>query len=534
MLWNQQKPAGGASAPAQDAGFAEIELTEAPSPVKENLFAQKLTLPSAQDDKIRRTFMQMRRLGDQDRSPFGRFYAAGQAQSFYKQAQFMAGFEDDFTEDEPFSMYFPTYQQMSYGQLRTYFTWRTKVRKGIVPRTSFSYVFLYVYELIHSIGFSGCGEGMKRLLFLWNEYRVYEPKLDKYMAQWVRDYYIVNDFTVPFDTFIHQNELLQAYYPLSDSYGAYDRYAFVAHYQFKNSTFYSPEREAILCACFDHVTNKLTAWLGEAGVYFDDLIYYSSRRSVWKPFQKAIYLPGAVPQRRYKTVRISNTEFYWYQDGKWSASQKRVCRTSGRQIIDYVLRRSEQFYRKAEKFKYQLRSDSTKIDFPELNLLPGGKKAFFAQIDAGIVAYYRASKHKPVTVDLQRLEVIRQQSLATQEKLLADLPEEENFSPAPAAPAFEPEPAPVPSLYSDGWSALAALLTAEERTALSLLLGGAGLDRLLAYAQSHGLMLEVLVDSLNQKALNTIEDNLIELSDTLSVYEEYESELERVIGIETN
>ena len=41
-------------------------------------------------------------------------------------------------------------------------------------------------------------------------------------------------------------------------------------------------------------------------------------------------------------------------------------------------------------------------------------------------------------------------------------------------------------------------------------------------------MPEVLVDSLNEKALEAVGDNIIELSDTVKVFEEYQEELERV------
>lgn len=44
----------------------------------------------------------------------------------------MEDFEDDYDGDAPFSMYYPCYQMMGYEQLRTYFSWRSKVRKGFV------------------------------------------------------------------------------------------------------------------------------------------------------------------------------------------------------------------------------------------------------------------------------------------------------------------------------------------------------------------------------------------------------------------
>ena len=52
---------------------------------------------------------------------------------------------------------------------------------------------------------------------------------------------------------------------------------------------------------------------------------------------------------------------------------------------------------------------------------------------------------------------------------------------------------------------------------------------LSAYAKSCHLMLEVLVDGINEKAVDTVEDTIIDCTDTVEVFEEYRDELERVM-----
>ena len=42
-------------------------------------------------------------------------------------------------------------------------------------------------------------------------------------------------------------------------------------------------------------------------------------------------------------------------------------------------------------------------------------------------------------------------------------------------------------------------------------------------------MLEVLVDGINEKAVDTVEDTIIDCTDTVEVFEEYRDELERVM-----
>ena len=73
---------------------------------------------------------------------------------------------------------------------------------------------------------------------------------------------------------------------------------------------------------------------------------------------------------------------------------------------------------------------------------------------------------------------------------------------------------------ADPWVRLVRSFTPAEREAVRLLLDGAPPPRLGAGRRS-GQMLEVLVDGLNQKALDTVQDTLAELSDTVIVYEDY-------------
>lgn len=95
----------------------------------------------------------------------------------------MKDFEDDYEEAVAYKEYFPYYQMMGYRQLRTYFTWRARVRKGEVEKTSLSYAFLYLYELLNNIGVSDPQEGLDKLLFFWQEFRVFQPEIDKYVLR---------------------------------------------------------------------------------------------------------------------------------------------------------------------------------------------------------------------------------------------------------------------------------------------------------------------------------------------------------------
>jgi hypothetical protein len=82
---------------------------------------------------------------------------------------------------EPFMSYWPTYGSMSENQQQWYFHWRTNIRMGHYIQTDLSYIFVYVYELINGIGYSDDGDGLNKLIEIWNVYRPTFPKLDNYL-----------------------------------------------------------------------------------------------------------------------------------------------------------------------------------------------------------------------------------------------------------------------------------------------------------------------------------------------------------------
>jgi len=72
---------------------------------------------------------------------------------------------------------------------------------------------------------------------------------------------------------------------------------------------------------------------------------------------------------------------------------------------------------------------------------------------------------------------------------------------------------------SGGWTSLRQALTDVEIAALSAVLeGGHDMKR---FADEHGIMLEVLADSINEKAFDHIGDSILELDDSMIIYDEY-------------
>lgn len=112
-------------------------------------------------------------------------------QLFYQQAKLLEDFTDDFSEQASFSSCYPCYRDMNDRQLRTYFTWRTKVRQGIVESTSPSYAELYCYELLHQIGVPDPETGFRMLQQFRQDYTAVSPECRfPYFSIWLHDYII--------------------------------------------------------------------------------------------------------------------------------------------------------------------------------------------------------------------------------------------------------------------------------------------------------------------------------------------------------
>ena len=108
----------------------------------------------------------------------------------------MANYEDDYDFSGRVQYYYPTYQSLKDQELRGYFSWRTKLRKGDIRETSLSFAFLYVYELINQIGVADAMDGYRRLRDFREAYGQISGSLLPYLDQWMTDYVIYYDLDV--------------------------------------------------------------------------------------------------------------------------------------------------------------------------------------------------------------------------------------------------------------------------------------------------------------------------------------------------
>jgi len=515
-----QKPQ--ATAELDLASFVEIEMGStkpaSPSPTPVALPTDR-PIDKVADEK-RTLFYSMRQIA-KDTTAY-----ADHSKIFYEQALFMRDFEDNFTNSIPFSSYFPYYQRMGYDQLRTYFTWRTKVRKGIISPTSTSYAFLYIYELLNQIGVMNPEDGLDKLMIFWQTFRTSTDALDQYVLQWLKDYHIYYPLPHSFREFAMKQQLI-AHYPTVFGYDSgkedsFELFADISKYNIKKSIFYKDENKDLINDSFYFVLTRFRGHFQSQGQCFEDLIFYPLSKVVtWTPFKRALFYPAKNQSER--EVSLTQKEVYNYKGNRWQYKSVMLA-DHGRLLVGYIMKEMECSLRKVVKFKYKLTANVNVCDKNTLAKFEQLGISLPEFIQACVEEFYAESTRKIISVDAGNLQQIRKDALQTQEKLI--VPEEDESAirmpEKPVSQAIVATP-----LASDSWSELKAALTDIEIEAVRLLLDGRSIKE---FALQKMIMLEVLIEGINDKGMDFIGDALLELDDVVIIYDEYREKLMEMVS----
>lgn len=303
-----------------------------------------------QEDTIYDQFAKMRKICNEN------LYYVDNENIFIKQGKFMEEFTDGYKKNLPFQEYYPTYSSMSDEQLRTYFTWRTRIRNGELLQTSLSYIFVYIYELINNIGVENPIGGIEKLSWLLKNHSKLGDKIEPYLVEWIKDYYICNEFSISFKEIVELYKL-EEYYPTVVESADNNKYSFsrlrnISKYKIENSKFYTTENEIRIANYFDKVISNLTPLLSLYGTDFDELIsgeYITI--TWWKPFRNAIYRET---KGKDKEVIIGNSEIYKLIDGQWLVRKLPSYSDAAEIVLGYIIKKIESDLRVFSNYRYKL------------------------------------------------------------------------------------------------------------------------------------------------------------------------------------
>lgn len=103
------------------------------------------------------------------------------------------------TECKPVSFfsYVPQHNQLSYAQLKWYLYWREQMRAGNYIDTDYSYILLYIYEIINNPDLVEPSKGVLMLCDIWAKCRAKYPRIDNYLSEWLCDYCLIYQLPCP-------------------------------------------------------------------------------------------------------------------------------------------------------------------------------------------------------------------------------------------------------------------------------------------------------------------------------------------------
>ena len=127
--------------------------------------------------------------------------------NFRKAALLYFHFKAQKCEFVPFYSYAPQYSQLTTEQKNYYFYWREELRNGNYIKSDYSYITLYVYEILNLPDLIPPSDGIKLLALVWKNYRAALPRIDTSFSVWVQDYCLVHQLECPIDIigdFMHE------------------------------------------------------------------------------------------------------------------------------------------------------------------------------------------------------------------------------------------------------------------------------------------------------------------------------------------
>ncbi|WP_297583907.1 TerB N-terminal domain-containing protein [uncultured Lactobacillus sp.] len=436
-------------------------------------------------------------------------------QNFYLQGKLMASYEDHYDGKQSFLRYYPTYHDLTVGQARTYFTWRTKIRQNIYEKISDSYAYIYLYELLNGVGIKNPEEGLDKLItFNKNYAQKFSPEMGAYLERWIRDYIIFYNIDKANDTFFvkeqdNDKKYEQLLYP--DQFSNHEVAESViklSNYKIRNCPLYkkSIEKFEYLLVLIWH---KILDLRNDGFDFFTSYIAYKNQMTI-QLFSAAVFNHELEPQTTSYEIDQIRKYFYdkekdtWYCESYWGLTGQKSIMGNFLHEVDREIRL---------RFNLGRNLKPRKIEKHYLEAIRDGIKEY--QIEE------QKLNQPKIEFNLSQLSTIREDaagtrdSLLTEEELQAEQEEREQIE---------------ETVVNDEQEDYG--LSSEEMATIILLLKGKDLNK---YLKEHHLMAAVIIDNINEKLFDEFGDNVIEfINDIPTVIEDYQEDLEDMFLKGTN
>lgn len=479
--------------------------------------------PPVREEVPRKILEMKKRFGGR---PFG---YGRDAESFFRQAKFMEDYEDDAVWTEGFLHYFPTYNDLSLRQLRGYFGWRTRVRKGVYKPIATSLAYLYLYELLCGIGAGSPEETFEKIRAFETGYLdsgIGEPGIRRNLRRWMFEYAVIHN--LPVETalaYANPDDLAKdaklSVLKLPKAHTDEEIFAALLHFgdRAMSRTFIFKRDEKEAKRLFAAIWRFLSETCRIGGENLFAACFGKRRPYRWYPLSNAIYWEEN--RARDADYELSVCRSYRCRDGRWYEKRYGNLHFDRNRLLA-VIRETDRIFRRRMKAGHYLKekpSDAWVTSFIE---------EFFAAEDRA-----RAEAARPtVTLSLSEIEHIRRDAAITRERLLTEEEQDgaEAIQPKPAVPPNEPPLPSAPSAEPTGTVPAAGLDETHTAVLTALIEGNDPAGRIRA----ERLIPSVVTDRINEALFELLGDNALECDgNTIALVEDYRDDIAKIVRGET-
>lgn len=495
------------------------------------------------------------------------FRYVSRERQFVEQARELEWMNKEAAEFVSFHAYWPTYEQMQPRQLRWYLYWRGEVRSGRYPETDLSYLFVYLYELIHGIGSSEPAEGYELMRRVWLAYRERYPKLDAYAREWLYDYSLVFELEVPpseplqklprnLSAELKEREWKRRFtaQPLVLTW---DMLRMMIDYDVEKSRYYTGQGRKDLQLYAPKVVALVDGYLSKSeGARLLERFMPREKKATRPLFRTAVYdhelygrsvtvsvlpISGHLPLRSYLTQLVRLTENKLRELAGFRGKLRGI--TVEPEAAELVSRFLHQEFEKLKAEEARLRLPKVKISTAKLHRLQQESDEVRdmlmtdEQVEIDFAQVWNETEEAERSVDKlgESSQVFEEESKALSDQVepvfhvgsmsVRSECRDEEVSREDGKHIEIAAEADATGLPQE-WRELFTQLSGAHRQMLSALLNGEDISARFRIAKQAGSMPELLLDEINEISMEWIGDLLI---DDGEIVEEYNAELQRIL-----
>ena len=464
--------------------------------------------------------------------------------NFVRQGKFMEDYEDDAPWNSEVKRYFATYHDLNLNQLRGYFAWRTRVRRGEFHPITMSLAYMYIYELLNMIGIKTPEDAIRKMREFEKGFLdsgIGDRSMRENLHRWIMEFAVLSGSPaeevlslIDPDLIERDRQLIVLRKPSEHS----DEEVFGA---LNILTGGKTEKSSVLLKepirgihLFAEVWRYMAEHYEDLGWDIFDACFGKMRQFPWHPLANAVYMDRE--NREDIEYKVTDCRKFVYRNGEWSEYKYDELYFDKYRIHAIVHEADRQIRRYLRTGHYLREKKGEEWITPYVE----------AVIEADKAAAEEAAKPK-ITIDLSGLDKIRRDAQITRDSLLTEdemreqAPEPEQISELISEQT--PDPAPrqeeqsaqlmtqAATESSKGEEKPAAIeIPSLDDTQAQILLSVMRGEPVAGLIRERALMPSVVTDAINEALFDEIGDNVLMCEgDEITLVEDYREDLELLL-----